>query len=132
MTTISHSAATADVRATPKAKSRNLALERWEEAAALEAELEAWIAAGLAKTGRTEDPLRAQGITHVLVDFAELDRLQRSHYYDPAVTPQAVADLFIGRATFVRGWGPERAPMQALFSLAPANSGLAKVDGESP
>src|SRR5581483_85311 len=41
----------------------NLAEERAEEAAAMETELEAWIAAGLAKTGRTEDPLRAQGIT---------------------------------------------------------------------
>lgn len=41
----------------------NLAEERAEEAAAMEAELEAWIAAGLAKTGRTEDPLRVQGIT---------------------------------------------------------------------
>jgi hypothetical protein len=42
---------------------RNLAAERPEEAGAMEAELEAWIADGLAKTGRTEDPLRAQGIT---------------------------------------------------------------------
>jgi arylsulfatase A-like enzyme len=44
-------------------ETRNLALERWQETAQQEAELEAWIAAGLAKTGRTEDPLRAQGIT---------------------------------------------------------------------
>ena len=44
-------------------ETQNLALERWQEAAALEKELEAWIAAGLAKTGRTEDPLRVQGIT---------------------------------------------------------------------
>lgn len=44
-------------------ETRNQALERWEETEALESDLEAWIAAGLAKTGRSEDPLRAQGIT---------------------------------------------------------------------
>ncbi len=41
----------------------NLAEAQPERAAEREAELEAWIAAGLAKTGRIEDPLRAQGIT---------------------------------------------------------------------
>lgn len=76
--------------------------------------------------------LRSRGITHVLVDLAELDRLQRSHYYDPAVTAQSVADLFFARASVVRGWGPERAPMQILFSIAPAKSGLAKADEGQP
>ncbi|HZO89512.1 MAG TPA: sulfatase [Chthonomonadaceae bacterium] len=51
-----------DLAADPE-ETRNLAVERWEQAAEMEAELEAWIAAGLARTGRTEDPLRAQGIT---------------------------------------------------------------------
>jgi arylsulfatase len=41
----------------------NLADVRGEQAAEMEAELEAWIAAGLKRTGRSEDPLRAQGIT---------------------------------------------------------------------
>jgi len=41
----------------------NIAIESWEEAAAMEAELEAWIAANLAKAGRSDDPLRVQGIT---------------------------------------------------------------------
>ncbi|HLK56422.1 MAG TPA: sulfatase [Chthonomonadaceae bacterium] len=44
-------------------ETRNLAEEQPEEAARQEAELEGWIGAGLAKTGRTEDPLRAQSIT---------------------------------------------------------------------
>ncbi len=76
--------------------------------------------------------LRAQGITHVLVDFAELDRLQRSHYYDPAVTPQAVADLFFPRATVVRSWGSDTSPTQVLFSIAPAKTGLASLGRSSP
>jgi arylsulfatase A-like enzyme len=51
-----------DLTADP-AETRNLALERWEQTAALEAELETWIAEGLQKAGRSEDPLRVQGIT---------------------------------------------------------------------
>jgi len=51
-----------DLTADP-AEIRNVAEERPEETARLEAELEDWIAAGLAKTGRTEDPLRSQGIS---------------------------------------------------------------------
>jgi arylsulfatase A-like enzyme len=45
------------------AECRNLADERPEVADRMEAELEQWIADGMAKAGRTEDPLRAQGIT---------------------------------------------------------------------
>jgi arylsulfatase len=41
----------------------NLVEVRPEEAVMLEAGLEAWIEAGLQKTGRAEDPLRAQSIT---------------------------------------------------------------------
>ncbi len=41
----------------------NLAEDRPGQVAEMEAGLEAWIAAGLKKTGRSEDPLRAQGIT---------------------------------------------------------------------
>jgi arylsulfatase len=44
-------------------ETHNRAIEHWEEAAVMEADLEAWIAANLAKTGRTEDPLQVQGIT---------------------------------------------------------------------
>lgn len=48
---------------TDPGETNNLALERWEDVQVLERDLEAWIAAGLAKSGRTEDPLRVQGIT---------------------------------------------------------------------
>jgi arylsulfatase A-like enzyme len=41
----------------------NLAGQRWREADALEVELETWIEEGLKRTGRAEDPLRAQGVT---------------------------------------------------------------------
>ena len=44
-------------------ETRNLALENWREAESMERELEDWIAEGLRKTGRDQDPLRAQGVT---------------------------------------------------------------------
>ncbi len=44
-------------------ETQNLAISRWQQAQDMETELEAWIAVELAKTGRPEDPLRAQGIT---------------------------------------------------------------------
>jgi arylsulfatase len=44
-------------------ETQNLAIQNWQEAAEMEGELEEWISAGLEKTGRTEDPLRVQGIT---------------------------------------------------------------------
>ena len=44
-------------------ETHNLVEARQSQAVEMEAELEAWIAAGLARTGRQEDPLRTQGIT---------------------------------------------------------------------
>lgn len=44
-------------------ETHNLANENSAQADAMEQELEAWIAKGLKKAGRTEDPLRTQGIT---------------------------------------------------------------------
>jgi hypothetical protein len=44
-------------------ETQNLAVSHWEQAEAMEAELEAWIAKGLEKSGREIDPLKAQGIT---------------------------------------------------------------------
>jgi arylsulfatase len=51
-----------DLRADP-GETRNLAMQQSDMTGAMEAELEQWIAAGLAKCGRAEDPLRVQGIT---------------------------------------------------------------------
>lgn len=45
------------------AENHNLALTRPEQAAQMEAELEAWIADNIARTGKTEDPLITQGVT---------------------------------------------------------------------
>lgn len=72
--------------------------------------------------------LREQGITHVLVDFAEIARLSRSGYVDPFLTPARVAELFFGRCAVVRVWGDREAPTAALFSIAgsaPAVAGAA-------
>jgi len=51
-----------DLMADP-GEERNIAQERPELTAAMEAELEAWIADRLRATGRNEDPLREQGIS---------------------------------------------------------------------
>jgi len=51
-----------DLAADPE-EATNVIEERPQEAQAMEAELEAWIAASLARNGRSEDPLRVQGIT---------------------------------------------------------------------
>lgn len=51
-----------DLAADPQ-ETVNLAIERWEEAAELEQDLESWIAKGLEMAGRSEDPIRAQGVT---------------------------------------------------------------------
>jgi arylsulfatase len=51
-----------DLRNDP-AERTNLAEERPETTQQMTEELEAWIAAGLARTGRSEDPLLTQGIT---------------------------------------------------------------------
>ncbi|MCC6730220.1 MAG: sulfatase [Chthonomonadales bacterium] len=51
-----------DLQADP-GETRSLVEAEPALAADMEARLEAWIAAGLAKAGRTEDPLRAQGIS---------------------------------------------------------------------
>jgi len=63
--------------------------------------------------------LRRRGVTHVLVNFAELSRYQRSGWYDPAVTPERLA-------AWVRTLGPtiaEWEPRQALFLLPEAEAG---------
>jgi arylsulfatase len=45
------------------AERHNLADERPDETAAMETDLETWIASGLARTGRMEDPLITQGLS---------------------------------------------------------------------
>lgn len=61
--------------------------------------------------------LRARGVTHVLLSISEIARYRASGYSDPRLTVQAVADVFIGRANFVRAWGEPQAPSAILFSL---------------
>ena len=48
---------------TDAGETNNLSETDAATADAMEAELESWIAAGLARTGREQDPLIAQGIT---------------------------------------------------------------------
>jgi hypothetical protein len=66
--------------------------------------------------------LRARGITHIMVNFAELSRLRASKppasgWADPLITPAAVDRFLTSQAVPVRSW-PEAG--LALFALAPA------------
>ena len=59
--------------------------------------------------------LKASGVTHVLVDYTELDRLcTQFHWYDPAVTPEGVAGFMHEQGRAIKGW-PEDAPVIVLF-----------------
>ncbi|MCB9845698.1 MAG: hypothetical protein H6811_06910 [Phycisphaeraceae bacterium] len=58
--------------------------------------------------GVVED-LRAQGIAWVLVDFAELDRLQREGWHDPLEAPRAVAEVLGAHAELVHHWESRQA-----------------------
>ena len=49
--------------------------------------------------------LRARGVTHVLVNYGELARLERSGWYDPMVTPGVVWEVMNGWAATVKAWG---------------------------
>lgn len=48
--------------------------------------------------------LRSAGVRLVLVSFAELDRLHRSGWYDPAVTPEAVREWLRAEGRVVHSW----------------------------
>jgi hypothetical protein len=48
--------------------------------------------------------LRAAGITHLLVDFAELDRLGRSGFRDPALDPARIREFLRTNTRLVRSW----------------------------
>jgi len=74
--------------------------------------------------------LRAEGITHILVDFVELARLLASGYSDPLVTPKAVGDWLAPRCPVVRMWGDRNSPSHVLFSIQPGPRGLAHADGD--
>lgn len=58
--------------------------------------------------------LRARGVTHVLVNFAELSRYQRSGWADPDVTPQRVAAWVGTLGEPMAAWDGSG---QALFTL---------------
>lgn len=58
--------------------------------------------------------LRSRGITHVLVNLGELDRLQHSHWYDPLVTPRAAAQWLAAVGTPVQAWPQASVALYAL------------------
>lgn len=59
--------------------------------------------------------LRSAGVRLVLVNFAELERLHRSGWYDPAVTPEAVRDWLRAEGRVVHSW-PQTGRVLADFS----------------
>ena len=63
--------------------------------------------------------LRERGIDAVLVDFSELERLRRSGYADPRVTPERIARWLDAAALPVRAWPGEGRALYALPEPAP-------------
>lgn len=60
--------------------------------------------------------LRAEGITHILVNLSELGRYQRSGAADPSLTPERVGALLERLGEPIAGWEATR---QVLFALGP-------------
>ncbi len=58
--------------------------------------------------------LRDLGVTHVLINFAELDRLGSDGWYDPQVTPEWVRDEFLPRCEVLRVWPATGSVLVAL------------------
>ncbi|HRQ74273.1 MAG TPA: hypothetical protein PLU35_14720, partial [Phycisphaerales bacterium] len=63
--------------------------------------------------------LRGRGIDAVLVCFPELERLRRSGYADPRVTPERVARWLESAAAPVRAWPGEGRTLYALPERTP-------------
>lgn len=59
--------------------------------------------------GAWTDALRERGVRWVLVNFAEIERLQASGWHDPLVTPQRVGEWIEESGELVRTW-PADAP----------------------
>ncbi len=50
------------------------------------------------------DALRAQGVTHILVNMNELGRLKESKYLDPRLTPELVAEFIASQTKLLAAW----------------------------
>lgn len=48
--------------------------------------------------------LRKRGVTHMLIDFSELRRLERDGWYDPLVTPQVARDFALAHGELLYDW----------------------------
>lgn len=57
------------------------------------------------------------GVSHVLVNFAELRRLRRDGWYDPDVSPEAVLDLMLRRGREIRRWTTPEGGESVLFEI---------------
>lgn len=66
-------------------------------------------------------PPAGQGVTHLLVNFDELGRLQREGWYDPDVTPEFVQRFIDAHGKELRAWGSTPAQGQRLVELRPAS-----------
>jgi hypothetical protein len=49
--------------------------------------------------------LRERSVTHLLIDFSELTRLQGDGWHDPSVTPETMRDFAVARAERAYDWG---------------------------
>lgn len=70
--------------------------------------------------------LRARGVTHLLVNFSELDRLSRERWYDPDVNPAIAERLVREHARPIMEWGITGRWASVLAELDP------RVPGPGP
>lgn len=63
------------------------------------------------------EAMAARGVAYVLFNLAEINRLQRSGWYDPEVTTQRAEQLLQTQATLMHSW-PEQS--RSLYRLDPA------------
>jgi hypothetical protein len=66
--------------------------------------------------------LLSRGVRFVLLDPGEIDRLTRSGWIDPAITPGAVSDWLSRSARPVKSW-----PVATLFELLPSPPGASSA-----
>lgn len=72
------------------------------------------------------EKLRSVGVEYILVNFAELDRLARSGWYDPLVTSEAVSNWIRGRGSLVQAW-PQTG--QYLYRITPGSPSAGRQGG---
>jgi hypothetical protein len=78
------------------------------------------ILSGPGSPSQWAERLRAAGVTHVLVNIAELDRLSRSGFLDPVLEPERINEFLASSTRPVQRWPSAGV---ALYELIPPGEG---------